>query len=362
MECRRGAGVDQRIDRMTDYSELVTSEYSNSPNFLQTVQLTANGVGDITSVIQSLPALFDLDTAVGSQLDVDGRWIGFARTIGGVVLVQFFGFSDDATALTFGELGNPSVGGRFYELGEDTSTTATLADPEYRLLLQAKILQNDWDGSVAEFESAISDVIAMPTTIIDPGTNVVLIMPSAAVDPVLSQLLTNYDLLPRAAGVRYQYVFPQSGYAWTTAGTATSPNINTVQKLTGVNGYDSSAYIASPSTHIYLSWTVQDNTHYIMGGLATNPSGSPNYPTLNFGLLESGNGFLAIYESGVLVTSLPAYAPGDILSVYYDGKEAVYLRNGSILHVTVASVGALSPMFSLSTVGARANNIQIATG
>jgi len=345
-----------------DYSQLLTSEYANSPNLIQTVQLTANAIGDITTLLQSLPAQFDLDTAIGSQLDVDGQWIGFARTIGGVIVVQFFGFADDATALTFGELGNPAVGGRFLELGEDTSTTATLSDPEYRLLLRAKILQNDWDGSVAEFEAAVSDVIAMPTTIIDPGTSVVLIMPSQAVDPVLTQLLTNYDLLPRAAGVRYQFVFPQSGYAWTTAGTATSPNINTVQKLTGANGYDSSAYVASPSTHVYLSWTVPDTTHYMVSGLATNPSGSPNYPTLNFGLHTSGTGFTAIYESGTLVATLGSYVPGDLFAVYYDGKEAVYMHNGVIIHTTVASPGALAPMFCMSTVGARANNIQLATG
>lgn len=347
---------------MTDYSQLITSEYKNSPNFLQTVQLTANGIGDITAAIQSLPSLFDLDNAIGSQLDVDGQWIGFARNIGGVVLVQFFGFADDATALTFGELGSPAVGGRFYELGEDSSTTATLADPEYRLLLRAKILQNDWDGSVVEFEAAVADVIAMPTKVIDPGTGVVLIMPSQAVDPVLSQLLTTYDLLPRAAGVRYQYVFPASGYAWTTAGTATSPNIGTVQKLTGVNAYDSSAYVASPSTHVYLTWTVPDTTHNMVAGLATNPSGSPNYPTINFGINTSSTGFTAVYESGTLVLSSTAYAPGDNFAVYYDGKEAVYMHNGVIIKTTVASSGALSPMFSMSTVGAQANNIVIATG
>lgn len=346
----------------TDYSTLLTSEYIDQPNFVATVKLTANAIGDITALLQSLPAQFDLDNALGSQLDVDGQWIGFSRTVGGVLLVQFFGFADDATALTFGELGNPAIGGRFYELGEDTSSTATLADPEYRLLLRAKILQNDWDGTVAEFEAAVADVIGISTTVIDPGTNVVLIMPSAAVDGVLSQLLTTYDLLPRAAGVRYQFVFPQSGYSWTTSGTASSPSITTVQKLTGVNAYDSSAYVASPSAHVYLSWTVPDTTHYMVVGLATNPSGSPNYPTLNFGLHTSGTGFIAIYELGVLKATYGAYSAGDKFAVYYDGKGAVYLHNGVPFATTVSAPGALSPMFSLSTVGAQANNIFIATG
>lgn len=346
---------------MTDYSTLLTSEYKNSPNLIQNVQLTANAIGDITALLQSLPAQFDLDAAIGSQLDVDGQWIGFPRTIGGVLLVQFFGFADDPTALTFGELSDPSVGGRFLELGENTSTTATLADPEYRLLLRAKILQNDWDGTVAEFEAAVADVVAIPTTVIDPGTNVLLIMPSAAVDPVLSQLLTGFDLLPRAAGVLYQFVFPQTGFAWSTTGTATSPNAATVQKLTGTTGWNSSAYLASPTSHVYLQWTMPDTTNFVMGGLSTNPSGSPNFPSLNFGLL-SGNGSVQIYESGTLRGNFGTYLPGDTFAVYYDGKEAVYLHNGVPIRTFVAAPGALSPMLCLYSVGAQATNIKLATG
>ena len=344
-----------------DYSTLLTSEYKNSPNFIQTVQLTANAIGDITSLLQSLPAQFDLDNALGSQLDVDGQWIGFSRTVGGVLLVQFFGFADDATALGFGELGSPSTGGRFYELGEDTSSTATLADPEYRLLLRAKILQNDWDGTVAEFEAAVADVIGVATTVIDPGTNVVLIMPSAAVDGVLSQLLTTYDLLPRAAGVRYQFVFPASGYSWTLVGTATSPSLTTVQKTSGVDTWDSSAFVASPSAHVYVSWTVPDITGHLMGGLATNPSGSPNYATLNFGLYNNG-GTIQVYESGVLQGTFGTYAVGDSFAVYHDGKEAVYLHQGAPFKKTILVPGALSPMFGLRSIGCQANNIFIATG
>lgn len=342
-----------------DYSTLLTSEYRNSPNFIQTVKLTANGVGDITSLLQSMPAQFDLDAAIGSQLDVDGQWIGFPRTIGGVLLVQFYGFADDPTALGFGELGNPAVGGRYYELGEDTSTSATLADPEYRLLLKAKILQNDWDGSVSKFEAAVADVIAMPTTVVDPGTNVVLIMPSQAVDPVLMQLLTGFDLLPRAAGVRYQFVFPQSGFIWTTAGTATASG-TTVSKPTGTTGWNSSAFVASPSNSIYVSWTMPDNSNYVMGGLATNPSGSPNFPTLNLGLL-AGNNAVQVYESGTLRGTFGGFQPGDTFAVYYDGKEGVYIHNDVPFRTVVISPGALSPMFCLYSVGATANNIQIAS-
>src|SRR5579862_5364414 len=101
-----------------DYRTLITSEHSQQPNFLATVNLTANGIGTITSLLQSLPALFDLDAAMGAQLDVDGKWIGLSRVVTGVPLVAFFGFADDSSALPFGDLNVPATGGRFIELGE----------------------------------------------------------------------------------------------------------------------------------------------------------------------------------------------------------------------------------------------------
>ncbi len=353
---------------MTDYTALVTSEHQQ-PNFLATVALTANAIADIVALEQELPALFDLDSAIGSFLDVDGQWIGLARTVGGIFLINFFGFADDASALGFGELTDPSAGGRFVELGEDTTSTATLADPEYRTVLRAKILQNDWDGGLAEFEAALADVIGIPVTTIDPGTRVVMMKPSAAIDAVLQQLLTGYDLIPRAASVRYQFVFPTTGYTWTFAGTASSPSITTVQKLSGTNAWNSSAFIANPSQHLWVQWTVPDVTHGLMAGLAQNPSGSPNYPTLNFGLFCTAGG-IQVWEAGVQQNgpftggNWGSYLAGDAFGVYWDGKSAVYLHNGVPFKVTTPASppGTLAPMFCLFSVGAEADNIYVSTG
>jgi hypothetical protein len=349
----------------TDYSLLVTSEHQQ-PNFLATVALTANGIADITALAQQLPALFDLDAAIAGQLDVDGQWIGLARTVGGVFLINFFGFADDVSALGFGELTDASAGGRFVELGEDTTSTATLQDPEYRTVLRAKILQNDWDGSLGEFETALMEVVGTTTTVVDPGTRVVMLKPNAAIDLVLQQLLTGYDLIPRAAGVRYQFVFVLSGYAWTLAGTASSPAINTVQKTSGTNAWNSAAWVAAPAQHSWVQWTVPDVTKGLMGGLAVNPSGSPNFPTLNFGLFNTAGG-IQVWEAGVQQNGpLPggnwgSYLAGDAFAVYWDGKSAVYLHNGTPFKITTpnSSPGSLSPMFCLFSVGAQANNIYI---
>jgi hypothetical protein len=154
-----------------DYTQLITSEHSQQPQFMALVELWTDTIADITDLIDSMPALFDLDQAIGAQLDVLGEWIGLNRAVGGILLVQFFGFSDDTSALAFGELSNPSVGGRFYELGESTTSTAILSDPEYRILLKAKILQNQWNGSAVQFQEALYSVlgISLPIQLVING-------------------------------------------------------------------------------------------------------------------------------------------------------------------------------------------------
>lgn len=350
-----------------EYTNLITSEHSPQPDFIATIQLLADGVGSITTLLDSFPTLFDLDNAINHELDVDGQWIGFSRTVGGILLVQFFGFGDDPSALTFGELNNPSVGGRFYELGEDTSSTATLADPEYRLVLRAKILQNDWDGSATQFQNALYDILGIPVAttpfIFDPGSMVVTIAPQQAVDAVLSQLLVSYDLLPRAAGVRYQFMFLNPPpFAWTIAGTAVASG-TTVSKPSGTAAWDSSAFIAQPATRLFMTWTVPDAAfHPMMGGFSTNPSGSPSYANLNLGLYTDG-GTIFIYESGALIAQPANYVAGDTVGAYWDGKNAVYLKNNSIIFShAVTNPGSLSPMFVLYQPGSQANNVTLWTG
>lgn len=115
----------------SDYSELVTSEYQTASNFISTVQLYASASCDLQAVLGALPEMFDLDSAMGSQLDELGVWVGFARYI-------FV----------------PSLG------------TVTLNDADYQTLLRAKILANHWDGTNASLQVILASLF--------PGTSVKL--------------------------------------------------------------------------------------------------------------------------------------------------------------------------------------------
>ena len=115
-----------------DYSALLTAEHNKKPLFVAIVELYAQWSVDSQTVLATFPSLFDLDAAVGSQLDALGLWVGFGRYI----------YVD------------ASLG------------TVTLDDADYRTLLRAKILGNHWDGTNSQLQLILASLF--------PGTGVAL--------------------------------------------------------------------------------------------------------------------------------------------------------------------------------------------
>ena len=115
----------------SDYSALVTSEHRGRPRFVAAVELLVAGLTDGITALAGMPALYNLDSAVGSQLDAVGVWVGFGR-------YQFV----------------PGLG------------TVTLADADYRILLNAKVLGNHWDGGMQSLQTILASLF--------PGTGIVL--------------------------------------------------------------------------------------------------------------------------------------------------------------------------------------------
>ena len=187
---------------MTDYTELIPSANINKPKFVAKVALVTGAIDAITQVILGLPDAFDIDNAIGAQLDIVGEWVGRKRLVNEILAVEFFGFADDGAALPFGELTDVSKGGRFYEQGESFSSSTTLADPEYRTILKAKIVRNQWDGTTAGIEAALQYVFNAPCTVVDNGTLNLTINIGAEITAVEKTLLSTFDLLPRPAGVQ----------------------------------------------------------------------------------------------------------------------------------------------------------------
>jgi len=77
---------------ITDYLALITSEHNQKPNFVAVVSAFVQGFADETATISSIIGLYDLDTAVGSQLDTIGLWVGQSRDLLEPISGVYFSF------------------------------------------------------------------------------------------------------------------------------------------------------------------------------------------------------------------------------------------------------------------------------
>lgn len=184
-----------------DYLGLITNLHADKPKFKATVTLGCEGSTAMQSVYQKMLAAFDLDTAIGAQLDIIGQWVGEPRFLQVPIEGVYFTYND--TPQTGWQAGVWK--GRY----ESTVSLTRLPDPDYRQLIRAKIVANSWDGSIPGAYAAWK--IAFPSSFIMIQDNQDMSMDMTIVSFELSSLMKAVitgGLLPlKPEGVRVNYTF-----------------------------------------------------------------------------------------------------------------------------------------------------------
>lgn len=120
------------------YLDLVTSEHADKPKFLAVLQATCQPFADIQEVQLRYPGLYDVDVAVGQQLDVCGQWVGVSRQLDTAISGVYFAF--DTADVGFDQ-------GVWISPYDPISGLVALPDDYYRAVIKMRILNNHWDGS-----------------------------------------------------------------------------------------------------------------------------------------------------------------------------------------------------------------------
>ncbi|RQR87736.1 MULTISPECIES: DUF2612 domain-containing protein [unclassified Burkholderia] len=190
------------MSQVSDYTGLITSEHSSKPKFSAMVAAVAQCFVDQINVMQSIPAAFDLDLAIGTQLDAVGLWAGITRQVK-TPLAVYFSFDQDGLGFDQGNWQGPF----------DPSTGITsLDDTTFRTLIRAKIAANSWDGTIPSAAAAYANLFGNSGSYIFLQDNQDMTMiigvsgeiPSA----LLVSLLTNGYLPLRPEGVLAIYLVP----------------------------------------------------------------------------------------------------------------------------------------------------------
>ena len=133
------------------YIALITSAHNDKPRFVATVDLATNALAQGQDFLNTLPAEFDIDSAVGVQLDAIGEWIGRSRYLNLPLTDYYFEWDNENAGWDAG----------IWKQDFDVENQMTaLDDSTYRKVLMVKIAANHWDGTLPSLYNAIGEIFA----------------------------------------------------------------------------------------------------------------------------------------------------------------------------------------------------------
>lgn len=159
---------------VSEYTNLITSQYNNSTKFKAWVECLLTPFVDVQNLANELYTYFDIDLAIGKQLDMLGDIVGVRR------LLPF----------------------------QPTTGNPLLDDENYRFLLKAQILRNVWDGTnqnIYDIWGALHSDIAL--SIRDNQDMTVTALFIGNLNQLQQEMIEYGMIVPKAQGVKMFYAF-----------------------------------------------------------------------------------------------------------------------------------------------------------
>lgn len=170
-------------DNNQSYMDLISSEYAEKPKFNAMVQAFIDKLSPSVDNLSQFDTLFNLENAVGDQLDICGQLVGLTREL---------------------PIDDPDV-------------PAVLDDDLFRTVIKARIYSNFWNGTTEQWQEIISEMLPDASYEVvdnqDMTISVVVIDPSASM--ALIGLLFNGYIVPKPAGVRVTWTVQDNAlFGW----------------------------------------------------------------------------------------------------------------------------------------------------
>jgi len=208
---------------ITDWLGLVTSQHKGKPLFTAWLTALLAPLEDSQNFAQAVRDAFDIDTAVGVQLDIIGQLVGRTRAVPYPLTGVYFAY-DTGPGYSHG-----AYRGRFDPL----TGLELLHDEKYRAVLKAKVLYNQWDGSIPGavdgMAAAFPDTQLIVQTTHDTSMIYGLYGPLTPLDKAIFDAGL-FDFKPAGVGFSHHFATTNRIFAYNTSGGA-------------VAGYNSGAYL-----------------------------------------------------------------------------------------------------------------------
>ena len=157
------------------YVGLLASQYRNSPKLIAFLTALLKKFDDVSQCLVAMEQAFDVDNAIGPQLDMVGGIVGASRMVG------------------------------FQPTG---GLSPILDDSDYRIYIKATAAANRWDGTIDGLQGIWQTLFPGGTIIIADQQNMTaIIYLFGTFTPIMEQLIANGYIVPRPEGVLYSYTF-----------------------------------------------------------------------------------------------------------------------------------------------------------
>jgi len=194
-----------------EYLDLITSEYRLKTKFTSMVSADVSIQVRVQDLLSSLIVKFDIDTALGQQLDVIGQWVGVSRNVSIPVAGIYFSWDADYTeGWEYGSWQPPLA----------PTDVTSLPDDAYRTLIRAKIAANAWKGTTDDAYIIWDTVFPDITILIQDYQNMSydMALVGGIVPSLTLALLTGGYLPLKPEGVRINNYFvpvdSDPGFGW----------------------------------------------------------------------------------------------------------------------------------------------------
>lgn len=127
------------------YLNLLPSQSRELPKFTAVLSVLLEPLATQQALVEALPFNYDIDTAIGAQLDMIGEWVGITRQLPVPITGVYFEWDNP----------DPAVGwdsGLWRGPFDPAAGPVTMNDDDYRRILRTKILINQWDGSFEQLQ------------------------------------------------------------------------------------------------------------------------------------------------------------------------------------------------------------------
>lgn len=194
------------------YKSLLILQYSSQPNALATMQAI---VGKLIQdqIIQQVIDGFDVDSAIGAQLDILGTYVGQSRIVFGLLAGDFWAlpaYADPSYASYFGwaEYGDADPTWNWILYNDVNSLAYTLSDSQMRRMIKLRAALRSSANGLGDLDDILYSFFGVYVDLQD-NMDMTIVYEHQIIDPDIDnlwQIAVLSEAIPHQAGVAFTTV------------------------------------------------------------------------------------------------------------------------------------------------------------